>query len=162
MRERQESIIIFRAACFAGLAISAAITAGGLFLDFVTPLYDADAQRLLPRAASVALKGLPVWIALLAAFGNAAHFSLKQRGLTQEIHYILATMAALYSLFVAGSFWAPAGDGTMMALAGGLPVSLVLAFPLGISFRRLVVMRPVQIPQRFETAGISYFARLHH
>jgi hypothetical protein len=162
MRERQESIIIFRAACFAGLAVSAAITAGGLFLDFVTPLYDADAPRLLPGAAAVALKGLPVWIALLAAFGHAAHFSLKQRGLTREIHYILASMAALYSLFVAGSFWAPAGDGTLMALAGGLPVSLILAFPLGISFRRLVVMRPVQLAHRFETAGISYFARLNH
>lgn len=162
MRERQESIIIFRAACFAGLAVSAAITAGGLFLDLVTPLYDADAPRLLPRAAAVALKGLPAWIALLAVFGNVTHFSLKQRGLTREIHYILASMAALYSLFVAGSFWAPAGDGTMMALAGGLPISLVLAFPLGISFRRLVVMRPAQADPRYETGGISYFVRLNH
>jgi hypothetical protein len=50
----------------------------------------------------------------------------------------------------------------MMALAGGLPISLILAFPLGIAFRRLVVMRPVPAAHRFEAAGMSYFARLNH
>jgi hypothetical protein len=160
MREKQETITIFRAACVAGLAVSAAITAGGAFLDLVTPLYDPDAARLLPAAALLALQALPVAIALSALYGIGAHFYLKRHNMTQEIHYILAAMLGLYAPFVAGSFLTGPGDGPMMLLAGGVPVSLVASFPLGMIFRRLVV---VQRPYRqFESAGASYFARFHH
>ena len=160
MREKQESIIIFKAACVAGLAVSAAITAGGIFLDLVTPLYDAGATSLLPGAAALALKALPVSIALFALYGLTTHFALKQRGHTREIHYILATIASLYSLFIAASFLAGPGDGSMLALAGGLPLSLVLGFPLGMSFRRLVVVETAYA--RYRPVGGSYFAGFHH
>jgi hypothetical protein len=162
MREKQESIIIFKAACVAGLAVSAIITAGGLFLDLVTPLYDAGAESLLPGAASLALKGLPAWIALFALYGLTTHFLLKQRGQTREIHYILATMISLYSLFVTASFLVGPGDGPILALAGGLPISLVLSFPLGITFRRMIVQEPAHAYARFETVGRSYFAGFNH
>ena len=162
MREKQESIIILKAACVAGLAVSAAITAGGIFLDLVTPLYDAGAESLLPDAASLALKGLPAWIALFAVYGHAAHFLLKQRGQTREIHYVVAAMLSLYSLFVTASFLVGPGDGPMLALAGGLPISLVLSFPLGMTFRRLVVQQPAYVHTRYGAAGSSYFAGFHH
>jgi len=162
MREKQESIIIFKAACVAGLAVSALITAGGVFLDLVTPLYDAGAESLLPDAASLALKGLPAFIALFALYGHAAHFLLKQRGQTREVHYVVATMISLYTLFAATSFLVGPGDGPMLALAGGLPISLVLSFPLGMTLRRLVVREPAQAYARFETVGRSYFAGFNH
>jgi len=161
MRDKQETITIFRAACVAGLSVSAAIVAGGAFLDFATPLYDPEATRVLPSAAMLALKGLPVSITLMSLFGLTAHFYLKQRGLTQEIHYILATMLGLYAPFVAASFLTGPGDGPMMALAGGVPVSLVLSFPLGMIFRRLVVMPRAEAYSRLN-AGTSYFARFNH
>ena len=160
MREKQESIIIFKAACVAGLAVSAAVTAGGIFLDLVTPLYDAGAPSLLPDAASLALKTLPVSIALFALYGMATHFLLKQRGHTREIHYILASIASLYSVFIAASFLAEPGDGSMLALAGGLPLSLVLGFPLGMNFRRLVVQQNAYA--RYQPVGTSYFAGFNH
>lgn len=160
MRDKQESITIFRAACVAGLAASAAITAGGAFLDLVSPLYDAEAPRLLPAAAMLALKGLPVCIALSALYGLGAHFYLKRHGMTRDIHYILAAMLGLYAPFVAGSFLTGPGDGPMMLLTGGVPVSFVLAFPLGMTFRRIVVMpRPYR---QIDSAGASYFARFNH
>ena len=162
MREKQESIIIFKAACVAGLAVSALITAGGVFLDLVTPLYDAGAESLLPGAASLALKGLPAWIALFALYGHAAHFLLKQRGQTREIHYVVATMISLYSLFVATSFLVGPGDGPMLSLAGGLPISLVLSFPLGMTLRRLVVQEPAHAYARYGSVGRSYFAGFNH
>ncbi len=161
MRDKQETITIFRAACVAGLAVSALITAGGAFLDFATPFYNPEAPRLLPSAAMLALKGLPASIALFTAFGLAAHFYLKRHSMTQEIHYILATMLGLYAPFVAASFLAGPGDGPMMALAGGVPISLVLSFPLGMIFRRLVVMPRAEAYSR-ATAGTSYFARFNH
>jgi hypothetical protein len=160
MREKQESITIFRAACVAGLAVSAAITAGGAFLDLVTPLYDPDAIRLLPAAALLALKALPVSIALAALYGLGAHFYLKRHGMTQDVHYILAAMLGLYAPFVAGSFLIGPGDGPMMLLTGGVPVSLVLSFPLGMTFRRLVVMPRAEAYGR--VVGTSYFARFNH
>jgi len=160
MREKQESIIIFKAACVAGLAVSALITAGGVFLDAVTPLYDAGAESLLPGAASLALQGLPAWIALFALYGHAVHFLLKQRGETREVHYVIATMISLYSLFVTASFLVGPGDGPMLALAGGLPVSLVLSFPLGMTFRRLVVQQPAYA--HYGPVGTSYFAGFNH
>ncbi len=162
MRGRQESIIILRAACDAGLTVSAGIAAGGLFLDVVTPLYDADAPSVLPDALALAAKGLPLWITMMAAFGIGGHLLLKQNHYTREIHYILASMAALYSLFVAASFLVGPGDGPMLALAGGLPVSLVLGFPLGMTFRRLVVQPRAQAHAHFEAVGTSYFARFNH
>jgi hypothetical protein len=162
MRARQESIIIFRAACAAGLTVSAGIALGGLFLDLVTPLYDSDAPKVLPDALALAAKGLPVWVSVLAAFGLAGHFLLKQNNQTREIHYILASMASLYSLFVAASFLVGSGDGPLMALAGGVPISLVLGFPLGMNFRRLVVFSRPWDYHRTQPAGTSYFARFNH
>jgi hypothetical protein len=162
MRGRQESIIILRAACAAGLTVSAGIAAGGLFLDVVNPLYDADAPSVLPDALTLAAKGLPLWIAVMAAFGIGGHLLLKQNHYTREIHYILASMAALYSLFVAASFLVGSGDGPLMALAGGVPISMVLGFPLGMNFRRLVVFSRPWEYRRTQTVGTSYFARFNH
>jgi hypothetical protein len=162
MRDKQESITIIRAACVTGLAASAAIAAGGAFLDLVNPLYDAEAPRLLPAAALLALKALPVCIALSALYGLGAHFYLKRHGMTREVHYILAAMLGLYAPFVAGSFLVGPGDGPMMLLTGGVPVSFVLSFPLGMTFRRLVVMPRLASYGSFESVGMSYFARFIH
>jgi len=142
MSGRQEAYVIFRAACVAGTAISIVILCLGLFLDLISPLFDAGAPVLFPAALALGLKGLPVWIGLIAAYGNAVHFYLRQHGYVRETHYIAATAIAIYSLFALASLWTSQDDGPFLLLAGGLPISVVLGVPVGTLFRRLTAEQP--------------------